>query len=87
MTNIRDGFIGECCRKKIPVTAFATNGFQVKGVILAFDGTTVVLLQNDGKQAMMFMSAISTIIPVSPALTSIAVRDYNLANTNEGETK
>lgn len=68
-SNVRDGFLNECCRKKIAVTVFTTNGFQLKGVIFAFDGAVVMLSQHDGKQAMIHMSAISTIIPAQPAIT------------------
>lgn len=76
MTNIRDGILSECCRKDIPVVVFTTNGFQLKGKIIAFDGQVVVMDQNDGKQAMIYMSAISTVVPARPAMTNYEVRDY-----------
>lgn len=75
MTNVRDGFLSECCRKKTDVTIFTTNGFQLKGVVVAFDGTVLVLNQKDGKQAMVYMTAISTIVPATPALTRFQIRD------------
>lgn len=63
MTNVRDKFLGECCRKEINVVVFTTNGVQIRGVILASDGQVVVLLREDGRQAMIYQSAISTILP------------------------
>lgn len=68
MTNIRDSFLSECCRKKIEVTMFTTNGFQLRGVVVAFDGEVLVLQPKDGKQSMVYMTAISTIVPVIPVL-------------------
>jgi host factor-I protein len=69
MTDVRDSFLNECCRRKIAVTVFTTNGFQLKGIIFSFDEAVVMLSQHDGKQAMIYMSAISTIIPIQLAIT------------------
>ena len=69
MTNVRDNFLGECRLRKTNVTVFTTNGFQLKGVVQGFDDKVVVLMQTDGKQAMLNMTAISTIAPANPALT------------------
>ena len=63
MTNIMDGFLSECYRKDIPTVVITTNGFQLKGKIVAFDGQVIVMNQNDGKQAMIYVSAISTVVP------------------------
>ncbi len=41
------------------------NGFQMHGVIRAYDGFTVVL-DSDGKQNLIYKHAISTIIPPRP---------------------
>ena len=41
------------------------NGFQIHGVIRAFDGFTVIL-DSDGKQQLIYKHAISTIIPPRP---------------------
>jgi host factor-I protein len=51
----------------IPITVFLMNGFQLRGVIIAFDKYTVVL-DSDGKQQLIYKHAISTIIPMRAVL-------------------
>ena len=68
MSNVRDSFLSECCRNKIKVKIYTTNGFQINGEIIAHDGEVLVLLQADASQAMVCLNAISTIIPTSPVL-------------------
>ena len=41
------------------------NGFQLRGVLKAFDSFTVVI-DSDGKQQLIYKHAISTIAPVRP---------------------
>ena len=41
------------------------NGFQLRGVLRAFDSFTVVL-DSDGKQQLIYKHAISTIAPARP---------------------
>ena len=60
--SLQDGMLNEARRERVPLTVFLTNGFQQKGTLLAFDGYTIVLL-NDGKQYIIYKHAISTIIP------------------------
>lgn len=43
MTSERDKFLTECRTKNTAVVVFTTNGFQLKGVILSFDGEVIVL--------------------------------------------
>ena len=62
MTNERDKFLNECCTKKTAVTVFITNGFQLRGVILGFDGEVIVLQREDKRNVMVYQSAISTIL-------------------------
>ena len=62
-TNVKDEFLTKCCRKETDVVVFTTNGFQLKGVILSFDVYVIVLRRDDGRQAMVYQSAISTILP------------------------
>ena len=47
------------------LTVFLVNGFQMHGVIRAYDGFTVVL-DSDGRQQLIYKHAISTIIPPKP---------------------
>ena len=48
----------------MPTTVYLTNGFQLKGVITAFDNYTV-LMEVDEKQMLIFKHAISTIAPMN----------------------
>ena len=52
-------------RERINITVFLVNGFQMHGVIRAYDGFTVVL-DSDGRQQLIYKHAISTIIPPRP---------------------
>lgn len=60
--NIQDKILNEARKEKISVLIYLTNGFQLKGIVSAFDNFTV-LLESEGKQHMIYKSAISTIIP------------------------
>lgn len=57
--------LNECHRKRTPVTVFLINGFQMRGIIDAFDDD-VIILTCDKKQNMIFRHAISTINPSNP---------------------
>jgi host factor-I protein len=48
------------------------NGFQLRGVIIAFDRYTVVL-DSEGKQQLIYKHAISTIIP----LRTVSLEQHN----------
>ena len=63
--NLQDVFLASARRNETPVTVFLMNGFQMRGVITAFDSFTVILTA-DGKQNLIYKHAIST---VSPART------------------
>lgn len=63
--NLQDTFLNQARRQKILLTVFLTNGFQFKGYVRGFDSFTVVL-ENEGKQNLVYKHAISTIIPASP---------------------
>ena len=60
--NIQDQFLNVVRKEKIQVTVFLTNGFQLRGLIKAFDNFTVVL-DSDGKQQLVYKHAISTFVP------------------------
>lgn len=63
MINLQDTFLNQVRRDNIPVTIYLVNGFQIKGLIRGFDNFTVVL-ENDGKQLLVYKHALSTITPV-----------------------
>lgn len=60
--NIQDQYLNQLRKGRIPSTIFLTNGFQLRGVIKAFDNFTV-LFETDGKQQLIFKHAISTFVP------------------------
>ena len=63
--NLQDAFLNRAMAERVPVTLFLMNGFQLRGVLRAFDSYTVVI-DSDGKQQLIFKHAISTIAPVRP---------------------
>ena len=63
--NLQDAFLNQLRRERKNITVFLVNGFQMHGVIRAYDGFTVVL-DSDGRQQLIYKHAISTIIPPRP---------------------
>jgi host factor-I protein len=62
---LQELYLNAIRKKKIPATFYLINGFQMKGIIEAFDSFTVVI--ECGKdQEMIYKHAISTIIPTTP---------------------
>ncbi|MEQ6375412.1 RNA chaperone Hfq [Bacillaceae bacterium S4-13-58] len=60
--NIQDQFLNQLRKDHVQVTVFLLNGFQLRGIVKAFDNFTV-LLEADGKQQLIFKHAISTFTP------------------------
>ena len=60
--NLQDTFLNRARAERVPLTLFLMNGFQLRGVLRAFDNFTVVL-DSDGKQQLIYKHAISTIVP------------------------
>jgi host factor-I protein len=65
--NLQDLFLNNARKNRISVTIFLTNGFQLKGNVKGFDNFTVIL-DNEGKQMMIYKHAVSTIVPAKPIL-------------------
>lgn len=65
--NLQDVFLNQARKNKIGVTIHLVNGFQLKGLVKGFDSFTVIL-ENEGKQIMVYKHAISTITPLTPVL-------------------
>lgn len=61
--NIQDFYLNQLRKDYVQVTVFLTNGFQLRGVIKAFDNFTI-LLESEGKQQLIYKHAISTFVPV-----------------------
>ncbi|CAH0121139.1 MULTISPECIES: RNA chaperone Hfq [unclassified Paenibacillus] len=60
--NIQDTFLNQLRKENIPVTVYLTNGYQIRGVIRAFDNFTIVI-DSEGRQQMVYKHAISTFQP------------------------
>lgn len=63
--NYQDTILSKARRAGVFVTVFLMNGFQMHGVITAYDNF-VVILDSEGKQQMIYKHAISTIVPSRP---------------------
>ncbi|WP_438445748.1 RNA chaperone Hfq [Gorillibacterium sp. sgz5001074] len=61
--NIQDNFLNQLRKENIPVTVYLTNGFQIRGIIKAFDNFTIIV-DSEGKQQMIYKHAISTFTPL-----------------------
>ncbi|ELK44317.1 RNA chaperone Hfq [Halobacillus sp. ACCC02827] len=61
--NIQDNYLNQLRKERMQVTVFLLNGFQLRGVVKAFDNFTV-LLETEGKQQLIFKHAISTFAPL-----------------------
>ena len=48
-------------KEKMEITIYLMNGVPLKGRVVSFDNFTIVI-ENDGKQSLVYKHAISTII-------------------------
>jgi host factor-I protein len=65
--NLQDIFLNSARKNKNQVVIYLTNGFQLKGFVSGFDSFTVVLDQ-EGKQVLIYKHAITTVTPSKPIL-------------------
>ena len=63
--NLQEKILAECIEKRVPVTLYLNNGFQMRGIITACDSFVIVLVADD-KQKMIYKHSISTIAPMKP---------------------
>lgn len=61
--NLQDTFLNQLRKNNIFVTVFLLNGFQLKGNVKSYDNFTVLLVDGDGKQHLIYKHAISTFAP------------------------
>lgn len=62
-TNLQDTFLNQLRKNNSFVTVFLLNGFQLKGNVKSYDNFTVLLVDADGKQHLIYKHAISTFAP------------------------
>ncbi|OHW62855.1 RNA-binding protein Hfq [Andreesenia angusta] len=63
--NLQDAFLNKVRKENTPITVYLSNGYQLKGNVKGFD-SYVILLENEGKQQIVYKHAILTIHPSSP---------------------
>lgn len=63
--NLQDSFLNQVRKENMPVVIYLVNGFQLRGAVKGFDNFTVII-ENDGKQQLVYKHAISTITPFRP---------------------
>ena len=68
--NLQDAILKEVMNERIPVTLYLMNGFQMRGVIIAYDSVVVVLV-TEGKQQMIYKHGISTVAPTRPVKAAL----------------
>lgn len=61
--NIQDAVLNQLRKESIPVIVYLVNGFQIRGVIKAFDNFTIIIHDSEGRQQMVYKHAVSTFIP------------------------
>lgn len=59
--NIQDLVLNSARKEKMEITLYLTNGVPLRGRVVSFDNFTVVI-DNDGKQSLVYKHAISTIV-------------------------
>ena len=62
--NIQDIFLNNARKSKTLVSIYLVNGFQLRGFVKGFDNFTVII-ENEGKQQLVYKHAISTISPAT----------------------
>ena len=62
--NLQDSFLNQVRKENNPVTIYLVNGFQLRGLVKGFDNFTVII-ENEGKQQLVYKHAISTISPAT----------------------
>lgn len=64
--NLQDTFLNQLRKNSVFVTVFLLNGFQLKGTVKSYDNFTILLIDGDSKQHLIYKHAISTFAPLKP---------------------
>ena len=62
---VQEMVLEEIVEESVPVTVYLTNGFQLRGIVSKCDDTLIVLEAED-RQKLLYWHAISTIEPLRP---------------------
>jgi host factor-I protein len=63
--NLQDSFLNQIRKENTQVVIYLMNGFQLRGWVKGFDNFTIII-ENEGKQQMVYKHAVSTIAPFKP---------------------
>ena len=69
--NLQDSFLNLVRKENLAVIIYLVNGVQIRGLVRGFDNFTVII-ENDGKQQLVYKHAISTIAPVASIQIMVA---------------
>lgn len=79
---LQDAYLNQLRKERVPVTIHLTNGFQLRGLIKGFDNF-IILLENEGKQMMIYKHAVSTVTPAR----QVTFTTSNNSNTDKERTE
>lgn len=60
--NLQNKILNELRKNNISVTFYLINGFQLNGLVVAFDNFTI-LVNSDGRDQLIYKHAVSTLVP------------------------
>ena len=72
--SLQDLFLNQVRKEKVLVSIYLTNGFLHKGVVKGFDNYAI-MLENDGKQFLVYKHAVATITPAKPIKTMLGTEE------------
>ncbi len=72
--NLQDLFLNQVRKERTVVSIYLTSGFQHRGVVKGFDNYAI-MLENDGKQFLVYKHAVATITPSKPIKTMLGTED------------
>lgn len=72
--SLQDLFLNQVRKERVPVSVYLTNGFQHRGVVKGFDNYAV-MMENDGKQFLVYKHAVATITPSKPVKTMLGTEE------------
>lgn len=84
--NLQDVFLNLLRKDGTPLTIYLINGFQLKGIVKAFDNFTV-LLEGEGKQMLVYKHAISTVSPMRPVGNLVSELRKEMEQEGRGSAK
>ena len=73
-TNLQDLFLNQVRKEKVAVSIYLINGFQHRGLVKGFDNYAI-MLENDGKQFLVYKHAVATITPTKAVKTMLGTEE------------